>query len=201
MATIDGKLKDILTKWHPEPKKAVWDCHGKWIAYHAALEVIARNAGISFDSPVVLEANGPAKCAALCVTGTMGDSTEWSIGEAAPTNNKNAYPFAMAEKRAKDRVILKLIGLHGEVYSEEEADDFKGGGPAPNVAPTPADHPGRSFVEGALSDIAAVKTADALTVWADANKGHIKALPDDLQSQLRDAWTARMKQLKTKEAA
>ena len=31
----------------------------------------------------------------------------------------------MAEKRAKDRVILKLIGLHGEVYSEEEAEEFK----------------------------------------------------------------------------
>jgi hypothetical protein len=31
----------------------------------------------------------------------------------------------MAEKRAKDRVILKLVGLHGDVYSEEEADDFK----------------------------------------------------------------------------
>ncbi len=31
----------------------------------------------------------------------------------------------MAEKRAKDRVILKLAGIHGLVYSEEEADDFK----------------------------------------------------------------------------
>jgi hypothetical protein len=31
----------------------------------------------------------------------------------------------MAEKRAKDRVILKLIGLHGMVYSEIEADDFR----------------------------------------------------------------------------
>ena len=31
----------------------------------------------------------------------------------------------MAEKRAKDRVILKLIGIAGDVYSEEEADEFK----------------------------------------------------------------------------
>ena len=31
----------------------------------------------------------------------------------------------MAEKRAKDRVILKLAGIHGDAYSEEEADDFK----------------------------------------------------------------------------
>src|SRR3954469_9473986 len=28
-------------------------------------------------------------------------------------------------KRAKDRVILKLVGLHGLLYSEEEADEFK----------------------------------------------------------------------------
>ena len=35
----------------------------------------------------------------------------------------------MAEKRAKDRVILKLVGLHGDVYSEEEADDFKAAKP------------------------------------------------------------------------
>ena len=34
------------------------------------------------------------------------------------------YPYAMAEKRAKDRVILKLLDIHGEVYSQEEADDF-----------------------------------------------------------------------------
>lgn len=31
----------------------------------------------------------------------------------------------MAEKRGKDRVILKLIGLHGVVYSEEEADEMR----------------------------------------------------------------------------
>lgn len=136
MATIDGKLKEILMKFHSNPREAVWDCHGKWIAYHAALEEIARNAKITFDPPQVLEANGPAKCAAICVTGRInGSAVEWSIGEAAPSNNKNSYPFAMAEKRAKDRVILKLIGLHGMVYSEEEADDFKEGNKAkPDVA-------------------------------------------------------------------
>ena len=59
------------------------------------------------------------------VVGRMGERSEWSIGEAASYNNKNSYPFAMAEKRAKDRVILKLVGLHGDVYSEDEADAFK----------------------------------------------------------------------------
>jgi hypothetical protein len=30
----------------------------------------------------------------------------------------------MAEKRAKDRVILKLLASHGSLYSEAEADEF-----------------------------------------------------------------------------
>jgi hypothetical protein len=59
----------------------------------------------------------------------MGNRVEWATGEASPKNNKNGYPWAMAEKRAKDRVVLKLVGIHGLVYSEDEADDFKASEP------------------------------------------------------------------------
>ena len=45
-----------------------------------------------------------------------------TYGEASPKNSKVAYPYAMAEKRAVDRAILKLVGLHGFVYSEDEFD-------------------------------------------------------------------------------
>lgn len=121
---LDSAIAEIL-KQHGFGPEACWDCHGVWVVYHRVLEQIAAQASITFAAPLVLEANGVAKTAALCVTGTLSDKTEWSIGEAAPGNNKTAYPFAMAEKRAKDRVILKLIGLHGLAYSEEEADDFK----------------------------------------------------------------------------
>lgn len=104
----------------------VWEVRrgGAWAVKHAALERVAVELGIKFDEPKVLEARGIDQCAALVVTGRMSDRTEWSIGEASPGNNKNAYPFAMAEKRAKDRVILKLINAHGAVYSEAEADEF-----------------------------------------------------------------------------
>lgn len=134
MSNIDPRTEAVLKKYCDEPKKAIWNCHGKWVAYHAALEEIARKAGITFDPPMILEADGANKIAAICVTGHMGESSEWSIGEAAPGNNKNTYPWAMAEKRAKDRVILKLIGLHGAVYSEEESDDFKHSEPAKQPA-------------------------------------------------------------------
>jgi hypothetical protein len=106
---------------------------GTWVAKHAALEVAAVKANIRFDMPVIVEANGGEGVAAVCVQGEMEGRFEWSLGEASPKNNKNAYPWAMAEKRAKDRVILKLIGIHGLIYSEEEADDFKASRPAPAV--------------------------------------------------------------------
>jgi len=125
---IDPKVVEALKK-HGFGPDAAWDCHGTWVIYHRVLEQIAAKAGIKFEAPLVLEADGAHKVAAICVTGRMGDASEWSIGEAAPANNKNAYPFAMAEKRAKDRVVLKLIGIHGLAYSEDEADDFKKSAP------------------------------------------------------------------------
>lgn len=139
MAALDPRIEEVRKRydlkhddfWELPQKK------GTWVAKHAALEMAAVKAGIEFAPPQVLEANGEAKSAALCVTGSMAGRSEWSVGEANPANNRNAYPFAMAEKRAKDRVILKLIGLHGLIYSEEEADDFKR--PATNGAQTQRD--------------------------------------------------------------
>lgn len=121
---LDPLISEVL-KEDGFDASAVWDCHGTWVVYHRVLEQIAAKRGIEFNQPYVVEANGKEKIAAVCVTGQLGERVEWSIGEAAPYNNKNAYPYAMAEKRAKDRVILKLIGLHGLAYSEDEVDEFK----------------------------------------------------------------------------
>jgi len=106
---------------------AVWQHNqsGSWIMKHWACEHAAIKAGIVFDAPTIIDASAAGKHAVICVTGHLGEKSEWSFGEAAPYNTKQLYPFAMAEKRAKDRVILKLLGVHGKVYSEEEADDFK----------------------------------------------------------------------------
>jgi hypothetical protein len=122
----DPRIIEILKKYEEDPREAMWDCHGVWVVYHKAIERIAARAGISFDMPEIVEAKSAEKIAVIVARGFMGDRSEWSFGEAAPNNNKNAYPYAMAEKRAKDRVVLKLVGLHGLAYSEEESDDFKG---------------------------------------------------------------------------
>ena len=120
---LDPAIAEVLKDYGFGPE-ACWDCHGTWVVYHQVLEKIAAKAKIKFDEPVIIEADGKGKIVALCVTGHLGGQSVWSIGEAAPGNNKNSYPYAMAEKRAIDRVVLKLIGLHGLAYGEEESDSF-----------------------------------------------------------------------------
>ena len=48
-----------------------------------------------------------------------------SFGECSPLNNNNNYPIAIAEKRAKSRVVLQCSGLYElGIYSEDESEDF-----------------------------------------------------------------------------
>ena len=135
-------LQDISEKYLDGRKDAFWQHKqsGQWLIKHRDLEIAAGRAGIRFDAPVILEAKA-GESVAMVVTGRLtqwaepaaegmarvrlDDAVEWSIGEASPKNTTQAYPYAMAEKRAKDRVILKLFGIHGHAYSEEEAEDFK----------------------------------------------------------------------------
>ena len=128
-SNLDVILKEIGMKY----EDAVWDCRGTNVILHKAIERIATHKKIKFDEPKFLECNTEKKIVSLMVTGTLGDKSEWSIGEASPSNNKNNYPYAMAEKRAKDRVVLKLVDLSGDFYSEDEADDFKDAKPQGEV--------------------------------------------------------------------
>jgi hypothetical protein len=102
---------------------------------------MAVKAGITFNRPDIIDASPDNVVITVsgCLfktneAGERGSYTEWSFGECSPKNNKNQYPYAMAEKRGKDRVALKLIGLHGLLYSEEEAEDFKAPAPRPEPA-------------------------------------------------------------------
>jgi len=137
MSTADKQIADILSTYGEPIAGNIWRVQGQAVIYHKALERIAAQAKITFDPPTVLRAERDE--AVLLVTGRiraseagqMSERAEWSIGEALVNVNyrvsgrQAAYVYAMAEKRAKDRVILKLIGLHGLLYSEEEADEFK----------------------------------------------------------------------------
>ena len=200
---LDPRFIDILKKYHPDPRSAIWDCHGSWVILHKAIEVIAANAGITFDPPQVIVADPADKMVAICVTGRFGSTAcEWSIGEAAPYNNKNTYPFAMAEKRAKDRVVLKLLGLHGEIYSEDEADDFKASKNKP--ADKPAEAPAKAnddlptdadMIATALEEIKEADSIEKLVWLGEQFAESLSSLPAKDVTAIRAVYTKRKAQL------
>jgi hypothetical protein len=211
---LDPAIAEVL-KAHGFGPEAAWDCHGTWVVYHRVLEQIAAQAGIVFDAPLPLETNGANKSVAICVTGRKDGVAEWSIGESAPGNNKNAYPYAMAEKRAKDRVILKLIGLHGLAYSEDEADDFKASAPVTQeikrVSAVPTNTPlpeGMETKTDLTADtlIAALKLATSiedLNKWgnSDATQVQIGDLSMMEAARVRAAWKLHKDKLQQMAAA
>jgi hypothetical protein len=127
MRKIPEKLVALFKDMGITSDEAVWYLpqNNTPVVNHKSLERVAAHLNITFDEPSVIESDAQTKTVVMLVTGRLGEKVEWSIGEAAPYNNKNGYPYAMAEKRAKDRVILKLIEVSGDVYSNEEAEDFK----------------------------------------------------------------------------
>jgi len=180
---LDPQIAEVLKKYG-FGAEACWDCHGTWVVLHKALEQIAGQAGIVFDQPQIIEADSGNKIASICVNGRLGDVSAWSIGEAAPANNKNAYPWAMAEKRAKDRVILKLVGLHGFVYSEEEADDFKDS--RPKDVPIPSGALTKTAARNAMMEFSRMIHSDEETPDVQMLDAHIKDHHELISQVIRD---------------
>lgn len=117
-------IMDFMSKYKIDSDE-IWEVHGTtWVVKHKALERVAVEVGVVWLRPEVHVCDLTNKIAVVCAYGKLGDREEWSFGEASPANNKNSYPMAMSEKRARDRVILKLLVSHGALYSESEADEF-----------------------------------------------------------------------------
>jgi hypothetical protein len=128
-----------------DTKYDAWKVQGTPVIYHKALERLAAKMNITFEDPkmmvqkddeLVMFVRGYREIG-KDVEGKPIIRSEWSFAEV--TMNKTGanyrvsgkqagYPWAMLEKRGKDRVILKLAGI--EAYSEEEADEFKEEGKA-----------------------------------------------------------------------
>lgn len=197
---LPNQLLSALNEIGMTTQQATWDCHGTPVVLHKALEQIAAHKGMQFDAPTIIDRDTANKTVVICVTGRLGDKSEWSIGEAAPYNNKNSYPYAMAEKRAKDRVILKLLDVAGFVYSEEEADDFKQARPQqqqPQQQPQQA-NPWLEWAAASEQYVAQLTTQAALMAWSGDNDQNIKSLAAADQAahaRLEQAWTARMETL------
>jgi len=172
----------------------------QWVCKHAALEVVAVKAKIEWMPPQIIEANAPNLTTSMIVTGKMGDRIEWATGETNKTNysvsgKQPAYPWAMAEKRAKDRVVLKLVGIHGLVYSEDEAEDLKATKPAAAEEHRPKPVMAASDATASLwNELEAISSLRGVqTFWID-NMKTIAAF-DDFN---RQRFTAKKDELKAK---
>lgn len=194
MAKLDQRIEAIRAEFDLSADD-FWQIpqNKQWVCKHAALEVVAAKAGINFDMPMVVEARGADGIAAVCVAATFKDRREWSIGEASPKNSKNAYPWAMAEKRAKDRVILKLVGIHGLVYSDAEIDTSE----VPQMASPEGKGKARTLFESMqdkLREAGNLGRASLREYWTSEEfKAGWETLPADWRSSLeeeKDAFLA-----------
>lgn len=122
-------IQEIVTKYGLKPDD-LWQVQSTWVIKHKAVERIGAQLGICWDAPTIIEGKTDALTVVVVVTGRLGERVEWSFGECSPSNYRvsgrmQAYPWAMAEKRGKDRVILKFLAVYGDVYGEDESEDFK----------------------------------------------------------------------------
>jgi len=207
----------------------IWEVHGSsWVVKHKALERVAAEKGVIWDRPAMIETNSKEGIVAICVFGKLGEHSEWSIGEASPKNCKNSYYYAMAEKRAKDRVILKLLNSHGTLYSEAEADEFEKPRQNPHVtrpsdvvpsieydengevidnipSPDPASvkklrvSDQRPIFKDLQGEIHATQSVKELTQWAAHNKDRLGSLKPDWQDFLRGVYAEHLAALRVQE--
>jgi hypothetical protein len=201
------KIYEVFDKHNVEiDRDSIWEVQGTPVVKHKDVERLGAAIGIKWTKPDILRAERDE--AVILVMGEANGKTEWSIGEALisydtkPGGNYKvkgkmaAYPYAMAEKRAKDRVILKLADLHGDAYSEEEADDFKGPadrqGSASNdnrsVDETVAD------LEQQILDCKTIKDVTDLMNSKDVKEAMSKLHKDDV-TFLRETATRKLKDL------
>jgi hypothetical protein len=121
------KIKQLAEKYKLS-KDDFWELkrgtRSMWIITHDACEKIAAQENIQFGAPTIYRDSN--QDVAIVGDAKRGNKIIWSTGEASPKNCKAPYAFAMAEKRLKDRLVLKLIDAYQySIYSDSEADNFK----------------------------------------------------------------------------
>lgn len=226
MPSLPKEIADFMQKYGVASDE-VWPVPGgkAYAIKHKALERVALEQRIKFERPSVVACDLERRSMVICTFGSLGDVTEWSFGEAAPENCKNAYMAAMAEKRSRDRVILKLLSAHCALYSEDEADDFQQPRRNPHVT-RPEDimprteydergqvidnipHPDPEAVKKLRvadqrpvfaqlqKEIHATGSLEELQAWAIANKNRMGELKPDWQDTLRGVYAEHRDELR-----
>lgn len=95
----------------------------------------------------------------------------YEVGEVSAVNCKNGYPYAMALKRAMDRVILKNCKLaYAGIYSDSEAEEFKAPDPSPVTESAPAPAPKKSKSTDTRKAFAEIIKSNKLDIRAIAKE-------------------------------
>jgi hypothetical protein len=197
MPGLPREIAEFMERYGVEAAD-LWEVrNGAYAIKHKALERVAVEQKVTFDPPTILFIDHKEKSAGLLITGRMGERVEWTTGEAGPGNNKNAYFLAMAEKRAKDRVTLKLLMAHGAIYSEAEADELKQENGKMATLPK---KDAREMYSKMQAEIRDLQTRQQGRLWADANKERKNILPDDWQDILELQFQEHMLDLRAREA-
>lgn len=119
LISLEGYLKRLKTNggmWEFKP--------GKWIIKHLEVEGLAQHYNIETNIDLV-HCNLDKDIAVVKAVALHKTKKFITLGEASPKNNQFEYPVAIAEKRAVDRAILKALGIHGNVYSDQEMPNEK----------------------------------------------------------------------------
>ena len=135
MLNIPQPIKKVAEKYKlklPTSQKDMsgdfW-CIGKnYIIFHDSLTKIAKIEGIVFHKPQVeiLYNDNNFFGVAMMGEAELDGYKIWTSADSTKENTMAKYYFNMAEKRLRDRQVLKLLDLYEYgLYSEEEADDFK----------------------------------------------------------------------------
>ncbi len=175
---------------------------GAYAIKHKALERVAAEQHIEQSgSPVLEQCDQMAKTATVLATMRKNGRIVSSFGEAAPYNNKNSYPIAMAEKRAIDRCILKLLQIHGAVYSESEADEFQDPGDGQKGRLMRSTQMARDVMKQLQDGLRNAADQEHLDEWRRAHKEQIRALPQDYAQQLSEEYDERVDELRAESRA
>lgn len=218
MPKLPKEVVEIGKKYNLDSSVDLWDCQGTWVITHKALERIAAQENIQWTRPPEIVCSDTDNNVVLIAYGKLGEREEWSTGEASSDNypkrgRAKRYPWAIAEKRAKDRVILKLINLAGYLYSEEESEEFKDARPKqPEEKPTPRGEVGaldqgertnrevKDDYNRLLTPLQQCSTLDDLRDWKDMFSDDLAEMPEDYKDSLRGEFARRRQEFMAKAA-
>ena len=135
MLNIPNQIIKVAEKYNlklPNDRKDmtgdVWCIGNNFILKHDALTKIAKNEGVVFHKPEVHIIYNDKQFFGVAMYGEaeLDGYKIWTTADSTTQNTMAKYYFNMAEKRLRDRQVLKLLDLYEYgLYSDVEADDFK----------------------------------------------------------------------------